>query len=350
MNNNKSILKGLKNISQKIGKYPDMVQGGGGNTSAKLNDEVMAIKASGYKLTQITEDSGYVKVNYQNLIDYFNNVDPVPEKDYESEYSEIIMENVVSEEKLKPSVETGFHSLLKRYVIHTHSVYANIICCTDGGENMVQDIFSNTQFDPLWIDYSHPGFDLTLVMLEKIKEYKNEYNKEPEIIFLENHGLIITNDDYEKGIKLNGLINKEIRTYLGIQDDYPEVDLKKLSDKKFKSKTPYLKEFFKKNEVSEEFFDNILYPDQLVYLEDSVAIDSEKDARINIDPANGEIIYQAKENEAQTINETLTAFIYIMDYIENNDLAVKPMPEKYINLIKNMQAEKHRKKVMKEGD
>ncbi|NMA66786.1 MAG: class II aldolase/adducin family protein, partial [Clostridiaceae bacterium] len=56
--------KELEAISQYAGKRIDYVQGGGGNTSVKLNDEFMAVKASGYKLSQITENEGYVVVNY----------------------------------------------------------------------------------------------------------------------------------------------------------------------------------------------------------------------------------------------------------------------------------------------
>ena len=55
-------LKELARISQEVGKHPDFVQGGGGNTSAKLDDRYMAVKASGYRLDQVTEQDGYVIV------------------------------------------------------------------------------------------------------------------------------------------------------------------------------------------------------------------------------------------------------------------------------------------------
>ena len=38
-------LRDLEKISKKIGEYKDFVQGGGGNTSVKLDKEWMAIKA-----------------------------------------------------------------------------------------------------------------------------------------------------------------------------------------------------------------------------------------------------------------------------------------------------------------
>ena len=270
---------------------------------------------------------------------------------YKKEYSEKIRENVVSKEKIKPSVETGFHSFLKKYVIHTHSVYANIPCCVEAGKNLIEKIFIDEEIEPLWIKYTHPGFDLTKELMECLEEYRDEFGYDPEVIFLENHGLIITTDQAEDCIALNTEVNQILRNYLNIEDEYPEVEIEEIEEQKFVSKTQYLIDFFKRTEITEDYFENILYPDQIVYLEDDVAINSkDKDNKININTDNGEIIYKANYKEAKTIDETLTAFIYIMDYIENSDLVLQTMPQKSIDLIKNMQAEKHRKKIMKEED
>ena len=58
-------LRNLEMISKEVGCQIEYTQGGGGNTSAKLNEELMAVKASGYKLKQITPKEGYVVVNYK---------------------------------------------------------------------------------------------------------------------------------------------------------------------------------------------------------------------------------------------------------------------------------------------
>ena len=63
-------LNDLVKISQFVGKRIDYVQGGGGNTSVKLDASLMAIKASGYKLSQITEESAYVTLNYKKIADF----------------------------------------------------------------------------------------------------------------------------------------------------------------------------------------------------------------------------------------------------------------------------------------
>ena len=59
--------------SRKASRFPYKV--GVGNTSAKLDDRYMAVKASGYRLDQVTEWDGYVIVDYQRVRDYYNSVD-----------------------------------------------------------------------------------------------------------------------------------------------------------------------------------------------------------------------------------------------------------------------------------
>lgn len=68
-------IKDLERISKAAGKSPDFVQGGGGNTSVKLDDELMAVKASGYMLKDISPTDGYVVVNYKKIKEYHESVD-----------------------------------------------------------------------------------------------------------------------------------------------------------------------------------------------------------------------------------------------------------------------------------
>ena len=69
----KEEVKNLVNISRKIGSYPEFVQGGGGNTSVKIDGNLMAIKASGYLLKNMTEDDGFAFVNYRDIDDHIEN-------------------------------------------------------------------------------------------------------------------------------------------------------------------------------------------------------------------------------------------------------------------------------------
>ena len=95
------MLSELARMSQTVGERNDYVQGGGGNTSVKLDNGLMAVKASGIRLAQVTETDGFAVVEVETLKD------------------------VTSEQGYKParpSVEAGFHALLGKFVLHTHPV------------------------------------------------------------------------------------------------------------------------------------------------------------------------------------------------------------------------------------
>lgn len=349
-------LKELEVISQTVGKRIDYVQGGGGNTSVKLNDEYMAVKASGYKLNQITANEGYVVVNYKNIAEYYGKVDLNSGVDYEKDSGEFVKKNIVDLEKingssttknLRPSVEAGFHSILDRYVIHTHSVYANILCCSEEGREIAEKIFKDENFAFIWVPYINPGFSLTLKIKEGMAEILEKKGKKPEAVFMQNHGLIVNSDDLSKCIEIHDRINNIIKDYLGIKEDYPDICVEKVDENTFVSKTKYLSDYFRNNNIDEEFFDrNSLYPDQLVYLNDGISFGG-GDGRININTSTGEIFYRANYNEAVTIEETLLAYIYVIDWVQRSGLRLHTMTQEQISFIRNWESEKYRKSLLK---
>jgi rhamnose utilization protein RhaD (predicted bifunctional aldolase and dehydrogenase) len=91
----KEILEQFEYISKSAGSPVDYTQGGGGNTSVKLDDTLMAVKASGFKLKQITPAEGYVVVNYKKIKDYYENVDLNSDTDFEKESAEFVKKNIV---------------------------------------------------------------------------------------------------------------------------------------------------------------------------------------------------------------------------------------------------------------
>ena len=345
-----SALKDLETISQTIGSHPDYVQGGGGNTSAKLNNELMAIKASGYQLKEVTATQGYVVVNYSNINKYYDSVDLNTDTDFEKESIEIAKKNVVETEGIKtlrPSVEVGFHSILKKYVIHTHAVYANILCCSKNGEQLARKIFAGKDYNFLWVPYINPGFNLTLRIKKDIKQYIENFSFFPEVIFMENHGLIVTCDDYKKCLDLHTTINLAIKNYLKINETYPKIQIDTVDDNTFKSNTAYIKNYLAKNKITQDYFErNVLYPDQLVYLNGSIAVDT-MDNKLNINTKTGEITYRCNLKEAKTMEETLLAYLYVIDRIKNNELELKTMTNEEKNFIKNWESEKYRKSLLK---
>ena len=59
-------------MSHEIGSNLAYVQGGGGNTSVKINDNFMYIKSSGVSLKDIDVESGMAKVDYKKVNELIN--------------------------------------------------------------------------------------------------------------------------------------------------------------------------------------------------------------------------------------------------------------------------------------
>lgn len=337
-------LKDLEKVSKEIGKHNDYVQGGGGNTSIKLDREWMAIKASGYKLDQVRINDGFAVINYKKVTDYMNDVDFKSNIDYEKESVEFIRKNVLELKDIKllrPSIEAGFHSLLKKAVIHTHPVYSNIICCCKEGKDLLKKIFNEANIGFIWVPYIKPGFSLSYYIMNKGRQYKKENGKFIDVIFMENHGLIVNDDNTPDCIKLHEEVNGKIRKYFNLSK-YPRINIKKIEENIYKSNSEFILDFIKNNKVDVDFFnENALYPDQIVYLNEYLS------KKIFIE--NNEVIYKTNQNEALSFEETLAAYFYVIDQIRRLKFSIKNMPSEETDYIKNWEVEKFRRKILNNG-
>lgn len=340
----KNTILDLINISSYAGARADYTQGGGGNTSVKNDKEgLMLIKASGYRLKDITETTAFVAVDKNKIADYYNSVDLSVEKDYEKESAEISKNSVVALEgvqTLRPSVEVGFHAILKKYVIHTHSVYANILTCSLEGEQVAEKIFNGKDFGYIFLPYINPGFELTLAMKKAIEEYVNKSGKYPEVIFMKNHGLVVNSDDIDRVKAINETVNETIRNYFGLSDTFRAVNLEKTVNG-FVSATHIVCDFVKANGLTKDFLDEYpLYPDQLVYLNNILQFSPDK-----LKVENGKVYYNTDEKQATTLDETLAAYLFVITSVKNAGLTISKMNEKEVYFINHWEAEKYRRSV-----
>ena len=69
-------LENFARVSSAAGSRADYVQGGGGNTSAKLADGLMAIKASGFCLSDITPNRAYAVLDGNAVRDFYLSSEP----------------------------------------------------------------------------------------------------------------------------------------------------------------------------------------------------------------------------------------------------------------------------------
>lgn len=337
-------IKDLVDISTYAGCRVDYTQGGGGNTSVKnLKRGVMLIKASGYKLKDITNKTAFVAVDQKKIADYYNSVDLSVEKDYEKESAALAKDSVIpiaGMDVLRPSVEVGFHAILKKYVIHTHSVYGNLITCAIEGEQIAEKLFKDKDYGCIFLPYINPGFELTLAMMKEIAKYQAVNNKYPEVIFMKNHGLVVTGDYIDRVKAVNTDVNETIRNYFNIPDDFREISLSG-TPTGFCSDTKVVKAFVAENELDKNYLDdNPLYPDQLVYL-NNVLLNSPDTLVVN----KGKVYYNTDIKQATTLEETLAAYLFIMTNLKKNGLTVSKMNEKEVAFINGWEAEKYRRSI-----
>ncbi|MBQ6906843.1 MAG: class II aldolase [Clostridia bacterium] len=330
-------MKKFVEMCQKIGAMPDYVQGGGGNASVKVDGNKMAIKASGYTLKDITEETGYVNVDYVKIKAYHTDVPPEELEMRESESTKYTLSCVFPSadgKALRPSVEAGFHSLMKKYVMHTHPVYTNVIACAEGGKGLAEKICKDLDF--VWIPYINPGFSLTLVIQSAISSYENEHGVFPKVIFLENHGLITTSDDADECVELHIKVNNAIKDYLKLKDFYSELKLEKEGEF-YIGTSPFVAGFLSEHST-DEIMKTALYPDQLVYLNKGM-----QEGKIIV--YNDYLLFKTSEKEASAIYETFAAFVYITDCLKSLNMNIHNMDSAATGFINNWESEKYRRNV-----
>lgn len=176
-----NIIHDFIQISRYAGMREDLVQAGGGNTSGKMSNEEMYIKASGCQLSEISEDYGWCKVNPKIIVDYFSKDNPEITQDAEKA---LISKCLISGKR--PSIEVFLHSITKKYTLHTHPTVVNILASTKEGWETLKTLFP----DALFVDYATPGIKLAAEYFKAFKSFGNN----PSIIFLKNHGLVVSDE------------------------------------------------------------------------------------------------------------------------------------------------------------
>lgn len=91
----------------------------------------------------------------------------------------------------RPSVESALHAMLGRVVIHTHPGAANALNCGPG-LNALKGITPAGELPPLWVPYTDPGWRLANTIKAAAECYEKEHHHRPDVIFMENHGLLVS--------------------------------------------------------------------------------------------------------------------------------------------------------------
>lgn len=349
---NNAYLEQSVKIARLIGSGSDWVQGGGGNFSIKLDEQNMLIKASGLSLKEVDKKHGIVLVNYLKVKEYYKTFAGIKiNVQIENLSNQAIFDftrNFLPEQSLKASIETGFHAFLKKYTVHSHSVYANIINCSVDTEQLLHKIFSKTQIECVVVNYRAPGLSLAREIQKSIDSHVKKGNGWPEVLFLQNHGIVINTDNFDRCLDLYLQVDKLIKKYFKIKSIFPKVSIKKQGDC-FESNTIFLKKYLNSILLNKNLFQPVIFPDQVVYLNSDVYV---KDKFIQfgkkffIDKKTKKLVYSTNEKESLTIEETIVAYCYIKENIKRFKMKLNRISSAKINFINKMESEKFRQKLL----
>ena len=191
-------LENLIAISRKYGADSRYVIAGGGNTSYK-DAQHLWVKASGHALATIDEN-GFAVLDRSKLA-------PMGEKAYsadpverEAQVKEDLASACLTKDR-RPSVETSLHDCMDfAYVVHLHPTLVNGLMCSVNAANICDELFP----DALYIEYTDPGYTLFKKVYDRLQAWKAEKGKQPQVIFLQNHGVFVGADTPEEIDRIYG--------------------------------------------------------------------------------------------------------------------------------------------------
>lgn len=190
--------------SRLLGKCPDLVLHGGGNTSVKsvvtelIGDatEVVYVKGSGWDLGKI-EPEGFPACRLAPL----RRLCGLPSMTDEQMTSQL-RGQLINPASPAPSVETLLHAFLPaKFVDHTHADAVLAVVDQPNSVNLVRDVFGDRV---MYVPYVMPGFDLARKVVDSWTTYKQRHGREPSAIILDKHGIFTWGetamDSYERMI------------------------------------------------------------------------------------------------------------------------------------------------------
>jgi rhamnulose-1-phosphate aldolase/alcohol dehydrogenase len=188
-----SELESLAYRSNLLGADRAVANFGGGNTSTKARErdhagreiEVLWVKGSGTDLATIRAEQ-FTGLKLEEVL-------PLEER---NEMSDEEMVVYLASCQLGPdmprgSIETLLHAFVPyAHVDHTHPDAINMICCSEGGEELAAECFGE---EAVWIPYIRPGFTLSKQVGEAIRS-----NPNARFVLLAKHGLVTWGETHEE--------------------------------------------------------------------------------------------------------------------------------------------------------
>ncbi len=181
-------IENLIAISRKYGADSRYVIAGGGNTSYKTADKLW-VKASGHALATIGED-GFAVLDRNKLAPMGTKTYSADLAEREAQVKEDLASACITRDR-RPSVETSLHDCLDyAFVVHLHPTLVNGLMCSANAANVCDELFP----EALYIEYTDPGYTLFKKVYDRLQAWKAAKGSQPQVIFLQNHGVFVGAD------------------------------------------------------------------------------------------------------------------------------------------------------------
>lgn len=179
--------------SRRFGSDPELVFGGGGNTSFKT-EEHLYIKPSGVSLATMQPDE-FVKMDRSAIRAIFDEDPPTQVWEREEWAQGTMAAAVCADSWGRPSVEAPVHEIIPgRFVVHVHPLLVNGLTCAVDGKAACERLFP----EAMWAPYVDPGYTLAKTLHQLLEAFAAERGALPSVTFLGNHGVFVGAEEIEE--------------------------------------------------------------------------------------------------------------------------------------------------------
>lgn len=168
-----------------------------GNTSERLSDGRLVVKASGSRMLDVTEQD-FVTVEIGPLVDLI--ADPASTQE---DLTAALDVGEVAGRRVRGSIETLIHVAVQAvwpsaFIGHTHPTAVVGLLASIHAETA----FENAAYSdeavvigrPLYVPYAQPGIELGKLFYRRLTEHASAEGTLPRLILLGNHGIVATAD------------------------------------------------------------------------------------------------------------------------------------------------------------
>ena len=292
----------------------------------------------------------------------------------EQEVKEDLHNAILFPEGKRPSVEASMHEIIRyAFIMHTHPTLVNGVLCANNSKEIINDLFGD---EVVYVPYTDPGYILFKEVDMALQKYRSEKGKEPQIIFLENHGVFVGAETTEEinqiYSEIESKLNQKVKQYPQSTQNQKETipeDINKsiesceeLQNMVTVFDSSDLTKAFIKSESSFERVKIPFTPDNIVYCKSKYLFVSDcsnlkeqvSDFKMNSGYNPKVIIFEgigivAAEESLKSAQIVMDVFKDMMkvSYLSESFGGPRPMTAKQIDFIDNWEVENYRRKMSK---